>query len=137
MRGNTTKLEGKEADQMLVQDGLFPELRYTENKVTSTLEGTEKVDGKDAYKVKNSTASGLTWTDFFDTTSGLKVQTMSTQKGPQGEVVQTVSYGDYKDAGGVKVPYTIKQPMGPMTMTLSVDKVEVNKGLKDSDFSVN
>ncbi|MBO0934561.1 insulinase family protein [Fibrella aquatilis] len=137
VRGNTTKLEGKDADQVLVQGGLFPELRYADNKVTSTLEGTEKVDGKDAYRVKNSTANGLTWTDFYDTASGLKVQTMSTQKGPQGEVVQTVSYGDYKDVSGVKVPYSIKQPMGPMTMTLSVDKVEVNKGLKDSDFSVN
>ncbi|MBO0937706.1 insulinase family protein [Fibrella sp. HMF5335] len=137
MRGETKKLDGKDADQMLVQGGLFPELRYADNKVTSTLEGTEKVDGKDAYRVKNTTASGLTWTDFFDTTTGLKVQTMSTQKGPQGEVVQTVGYADYKDVNGVKIPYTIRQPMGPMNMVLSVDKVDVNKGLKDADFSVN
>ncbi len=137
MRGNTSKAEGKEADQTLVQGGLFPELRYAENKVTSTLEGTEKVDGKDAFKVKNSTPSGHTWTDFFDAATGLKLQTMMMQRGPQGEVAQTITYDDYKDVSGVKMPYTIKQPMGPMTLTLSVDKVEVNKGLKDSDFSVN
>ncbi|MBO0948826.1 insulinase family protein [Fibrella forsythiae] len=137
VRGNKTALSGKDADQQLVQDGLFPELYYAANKVTSTLDGTEKVDGKDTFKVKNTTANGHTWTDFFDATTGLKTQTMSMQKGPQGEVAQIISYGDYKAVNGVLIPYQIKQPMGPMTLTLSVDKVEVNKGLKDTDFSVN
>ena len=135
MRGTTTKLDGKDADQMLVQGGLFPELRYADNKVTSTLEGADKVDGKDVFKVKNSTASGLTWTDYFDATTGLKVQTTSMQKGPQGEVAINTSYGDYKAVNGVMVPYQIKQPMGPMTMTLTVDKVDVNKGLADTEFN--
>ncbi|WP_375446237.1 insulinase family protein [uncultured Fibrella sp.] len=137
VRGSKTALTGKEADQQLVQDGLFAELYYTANKVTSTLDGADKVDGKDTFKVKNTTANGYTWTDFFDASTGLKVQTMSMQKGPQGEVAQIVSYGDYKAVNGVMIPYQIKQPMGPMTLTLSVDKVEVNKGLKDADFSVN
>ncbi len=137
MRGNTAAIEGKDADQVLVQGGLFPELRYAENKVTSTLEGTEKVDGKDAYRVKNTTANGYTWSDLFDTTTGLKVQTVSTQKGPQGEMAVAVSYGDYKAVNGIMVPHQVKQPMGPANMTLTVDKVEINKGLKDSDFTVN
>ncbi|MEZ0541534.1 insulinase family protein [Fibrella arboris] len=137
MRGTTSKVEGKDADQALIQGGLFPELRYTQNKVVSTLDGTEKVDGKDAFKIKNTTVNGLDWTDFYDAATGLKLQTVSTVKAPQGDVVQTVSYDNYKDVNGVKVPYTTKMPMGPMTLTLSVDKVEVNKGLADSEFSVN
>lgn len=136
MQGRSQKLEGKDLD-MAIQSGMFPELYFAANKVTSVLEGTEKVDGKDAYRVKNSTPAGASWTNLYDATTGLKLQTISMQRGPQGEVAQTVSYDDYKDVNGVKVPYTIKQPMGPMTMTLSVDKVDVNKGLKDSDFSVN
>ena len=136
-QGQSKKLEGKEADEMLVQDALFPELRYAENKVTSILDGAEKVDGKDTFKVKNTTPSGLIWTDFFDAGTGLKLQTMSMQKGPQGEVAQIVSYGDYKAVNGVMVPHQIKQPMGPMTLIMAVEKVEVNKGLPDTDFSVN
>ncbi|HEX9958894.1 MAG TPA: pitrilysin family protein [Fibrella sp.] len=136
LQGRSQKLDGKDLD-MTVQGGMFPELYYSVNKVTSVLEGIEKVDGKDAYKVKSSTAGGATWTNFYDATSGLKLQTTTMQKGPQGEVAMTTSYEDYKDVNGVKVPYTIKQPMGPMTLTLSVDKVEVNKGLKDADFTVN
>lgn len=137
MRGNTMKVEGKELEQSLAQGGLFPELRYTDTKVTSTLEGSEKVDGKDAYKVKNTTPGGATWTDYFDTQTGLKVQTSTVQRGPQGETVATVGYGDYKPVNGVLIPHTIRQPMGPMNMVLSVDKVEINKGLTDSEFTVN
>ncbi len=136
MQGRSQKLEGKDLD-MAIQGGMFPELYFSANKVTSVLEGTEKVDGKDAYRVKNSTPGGATWTNLYDAATGLKLQTISMQRGPQGEVAQTVSYDDYKDVSGVKIPYTIKQPMGPMTMTLVVDKVEVNKGLTDADFSVN
>lgn len=136
MQGQSQKLEGKDLD-MAIQAGMFPELYFSANKVTSVLEGTEKVDGKDAYRVKNSTPGGATWTNLYDAATGLKLQTISMQRGPQGEVAQTVSYDDYKDVNGVKIPYTIKQPMGPMTMTLAVDKVEVNKGLTDADFKVN
>ena len=136
-QGQSKKLEGKEADQLLVQDALFSELRYADNKVTSTLDGAEKVDGKDTFKVKNRAPSGLTWTDFFDASTGLKLQTMSMQKGPQGEVAQIVSYGDYKAVNGVMVPHQIKQPMGPMILIMAVGKVEVNKGLPDTDFTVN
>lgn len=136
-RMGNAKLEGKELEQSLAQSGLFPELRYAENKVTSTLEGSEKVDGKDAYRVKNTTPGGATWTDFYDAQTGLKVQTSTVQRGPQGEMVMNVGYGDYKPVNGVQIPHTIRQPMGPATMTLTVDKVEVNKGLKDSEFTVN
>lgn len=135
MRGNTSKVEGQEAELTIAQGGLFPELTYAANKVVSTLDGTEKVDGKDAFKVTN-TLNGSSWTTLYDATSGLKLQTTMMQKGPQGEVAVTTSYDNYKDVNGVKVPYTVKMPMGPMSLTLSVDKVEVNKGLQDAEFSV-
>lgn len=137
VRGTATKLSGKEADAALVQNGLVPELTYAAKKVTSTLEGTEKVDGKDAYRIKNTTASGVTWTNLYDVTTGLKLQEISMQAGPQGETAVTTSYDDYKDVNGVKIPYTIRQPMGPMTLTLTVDKAAANQGLKDADFAVN
>ncbi|WP_020595351.1 hypothetical protein [Spirosoma panaciterrae] len=131
MQGSRT-LDGPMAKQMMVMNTLFPELYYAENGVKSTVVGTEKVDGKDTYKLSHSTADGgATWTDNFDTTTGLKVQ--STTKTQQGEM--TTAYSDYKEANGIKFPMTLLQqsPRGPMTM--SVDNVKVNKGLKDSDFN--
>ncbi|WP_234735245.1 insulinase family protein [Tellurirhabdus bombi] len=138
MRGQTQVLEGKEAQQLLLTNGLFPELRFAENGVKSTLAGTEKVDGKDAYKITNTSADGaVSWSDFYDATTGLKVQSVVSQNGPQGPVEQVVGIGDYKEVNGVKIPHTLKQSFGPMQLSLIVDKVDVNKGLKDSDFKVN
>ncbi|MEZ0608032.1 M16 family metallopeptidase [Fibrella sp. WM1] len=136
VQGRSQKLEGKDLD-MAVQAGMFPELYFAANKVSSTLDGTEKVDGKDAYRIKNSTPGGATWTNLYDVATGLKLQTISMQRGPQGETAVAVDYADYKDVNGIKVPYTMIQPMGPMKMTLTVDKVDINKGLSDADFTVN
>lgn len=136
MQGSRT-LDGPAAQQMTLMNTLFPELHYAENGVKTTLVGPEKVDGKDTYKLSHTTADGATtWTDNFDATTGLKVQSVTTAKSPQGEATTTSVYSDYKETGGIKFPMTIVQqsPRGPMTM--SVDNVKINKGLKDSDFTV-
>ena len=136
MQGSRT-LDGPAAQQMTLMNTLFPELHYAENGVKTTLVGPEKVDGKDTWKLNHTTADGAaTWTDNFDATTGLKVQSVVSARGPQGEAKTTSVYSDYKETGGIKFPMTILQqsPRGPMTM--SVDNVKINKGLKDSDFTV-
>lgn len=136
MQGNST-LEGKEAKAAILTGSLFPELHYAENGVKSTLTGTEKVNGKDAYKVVNTTSDGITWSDFYDVATGLKAQTVITQKTPAGDQTATVGYSDYKETNGVKFPRTLSQNLGPVQMALTVDQLDVNKGLKDADFSAN
>ncbi|QHV97409.1 hypothetical protein [Spirosoma endbachense] len=137
MQGNSTTLEGPAAQQMTVMNVIFPELHYAENGVKSTVVGPEKIDSKDTYKLSHTTADGsATWTDNFDATTGLKVQSVTTTKNARGEMTMTSVYSDYKEVSGIKFPMTIAQqsPRGPMTMT--VDNVKINKGLKDSDFTV-
>ena len=136
MQGSNT-LEGAAAQQMIAMNVIFPELHYAENGIKSTLVGPEKVDGKDTYKLSHATADGsAVWTDNFDATTGLKVQSASTTKSQRGEMTMTSVYTDYKEVNGIKYPMTITQqsPRGPMTMT--VDNVKFNKGLKDSDFTI-
>ncbi len=129
--GDARTIDGPAAQQMIAANTLFPELHYADYGVKSELAGTEKVNGKDAYKVVNTLGEN-SWTDFYDVASGLKVQLIS--KTLQG--TQTAGYSDYKAVNGIKFPMTITQqsPRGPMT--LSVDDVKMNKSLKDSDFTV-
>ena len=137
MQGSRT-IDGPAAQQMTMTNILFPELHYAENGVKTTLVGPEKVEGKDTFKLSHTTADGATtWTDNFDAATGLKVQSVVTGRSQQGPATTTMVYSDYKDINGIKYPMTIKQqsPRGPMTM--SVDNVKVNKGLKDSDFTAN
>lgn len=136
MQGSSTA-EGAEAQQITLMNLLFPELHYAENGIKTELVGPEKVDGKDTYKLSHTTADGTTtWTDNFDATTGLKVQSVTSGRSPRGGGMNTTLYQDYKEVNGIKFPMTINQqsPRGPMTMT--VDNVKINKGLKDSDFTV-
>ncbi|WP_128545856.1 hypothetical protein [Larkinella soli] len=136
-RGNQT-MEGKDAQQAIMMGTLFPELHMAALGVKNTLDGVEKIDGKDAYKITHTAADGsYAWTDFYDTGTGLKVQTVAMQKTPRGEMQQTIRYGDYKDFKGLKYPTTISQGNGQFQMQLTVDKVRVNEGVKDSDFVVS
>ncbi|UFH56770.1 hypothetical protein [Spirosoma sp. KNUC1025] len=135
MQGSRT-IEGAAAQQMTIMATLFPELHYAENGVKTTLVGPEKVDGRDTYKLSHTTSDGAsTWTDNFDATTGLKVQSTMTMKSQQGDMTTTTTFSDYKDSNGIKLPMTMQQqsPRGPMTM--SVDNVKINKGLKDSEFT--
>lgn len=137
MQGNRT-LEGVPAQQMTAINIIFPELHYAENGVTSTLVGLEKVASKDTYKLSHTTSDGsATWTDNFDTTTGLKVQSVITNKSQRGdELTTTMVYADYRTVNGIKFPMTIQQQSsrGPIAMT--VDNVRINRGLRDSDFMV-
>ncbi len=133
--GNNRTLDGPAAQQMIAANSIFPEMHYADYGVKSDLTGTEKVNGKDAYKVTN-TLGESTWSDFYDAATGLKVQSIVTTKSPQGERTQTTGYSDYKAINGIKFPMTLAQqsPHGPMTLT--VDDVKMNKGVKDSDFTI-
>jgi outer membrane lipoprotein-sorting protein len=137
MRGNGQVLEGKDAQQIIIQSALCPELHFAEAGVKSTVEGTQKVGGKDAYKVKHSAADGtVLWTDYYDVASGLKTQAESIQKSPRGEMQQITQYLDYKDFKGLKYPSTMVQGNGQFQMQMTVDKVKINDGVKDSEFIV-
>ncbi|MDB5239416.1 MAG: hypothetical protein JWP57_41 [Spirosoma sp.] len=134
MQGSQT-IEGPAAQQMMLMNTLFPELHYAENSVKTTLVGPEKIGGKDTYKLSHTLADGsATWNDNFDATTGLKVQSVVTNKSPRGEMTTTMVYSDYKATNGILFPMTINQqsPRGPMVMT--VDNMKINKGLKDTDF---
>ncbi|GAA4395072.1 hypothetical protein GCM10023187_01560 [Nibrella viscosa] len=135
-RGNQT-MEGAQAQSAILQNMLFPEMRFAQMGIKSTVAGIEKVDGKEAYKVAHTTADGaVSWSDFYDVNSGLKVQTVSVMRTPQGEREQAILYADYKDFKGLKYPTSLTQGSGQFQRQSSVDKVKINDKVKDSDFAV-
>ncbi|GAB3751786.1 hypothetical protein [Spirosoma pomorum] len=136
MQGNRT-LDGAIARQLITTNLLFPELSYSANGVKSKYVGTVKVEGKDTYQLSHTSADGsVTWTDNFDQKTGLKVQSVVGGGSLQGMMNATMIYSDYKATNGMLFPMTIKQQSGRGAMTMKVDKINVNKGLKDADFTV-
>jgi hypothetical protein len=73
---------------------------------------------------------------YFDASSNLKVQTVKTMDTPQGKATQTISYYDYKEVNGVKLPHTVVQSFGPQNLKAEVTSLEVNVPLDDALFKV-
>ena len=142
MRG-TQAMEGPAAQSYILQNSLFPEAHYAELGLKATVDGTEKVDGQDAYKVTFANADGsVSWTEFYDVASGLKVQTVSKggmggrgmggrgggQGGQGGGQGQGGAPGGGQGQGGGMGGG--RQGGGPMLQTVKYSKYKDFKGLK-------
>jgi photosynthetic reaction center cytochrome c subunit len=70
--------------------------------------GKDSVDGKDAYVVGGAGLDGRRARYFFDAQSGLLVRRIAYSPTPVGPFPEQLDYSDYRDVGGVKVPFTVK-----------------------------
>lgn len=134
--GQKMELSGTQLEEMKTQARIFPELDYNSMGYEVSLTEIEAVEGKPAYKVKVTAPGGNSKTDFFDVASGLKVRTVASQQTQMGPMTVTASYSDYRETNGIKIPYAIKQSVGPQNIDLKVTAVEINGGISDDLFSL-
>jgi zinc protease len=98
--------------------------------------GIEKVNDKDAYKIKMILPSGLIWYAYFDKESGLKVKEDREIETKMGRGQQSITYDDYKDVNGVKYPFKMVQSFGGQSVDVTVSSIKVNKGLSNDLFVI-
>lgn len=105
----------------------FPELTLA-SKPGVALSGIESIDGKDAYAIKDGKK-----TLFYDTTTGLKIAESNVEEMQGQQMTQVVTFSDYKDVKGVKVPYKTVLNVG-IEIELTASDVKINEGVTDADF---
>lgn len=114
------------------QTALFPMVDLMQKLGQVSVTGTEMVDGKPAIVLTVEGASGSAQ-HFFDKETMLQVRRI--QK--QGQQTITVDIGDYREVGGVKMPYSMKMiGVLPVPLEMKVTKAEVNTEIDQSLFSV-
>ncbi len=133
MQGQTTELKGDELQQSIAKASQFYEINPEKAGLKTSLDGTEKVNGKDCTKVTFSIGNSK-WTEYYENATGLKIKSVESKKGPTGDVEVAVEYADYKEFEGVKFPSIMKQNMGPMTLELKLESVKINQGIEDKRF---
>ena len=134
--GKSTKLTGKDLEKLKLESTMNLILDLDHYNVKATLKGIEKVDGKEAYKIELNLPSGITWTQYYDTQTGLKIRELKPIESPQGTFTQESNYSDYQVIDGVKYPFSIKQNLGRQSFEFKVDSIKVNTGLADRNFEV-
>jgi predicted Zn-dependent peptidase len=105
----------------------FPELTLA-TKPGITLSGIESIDGKEAYAIKDGKK-----TLYYDITTGLKLAEANTEEMQGQQMTQVVSFSDYKDVKGVKVPFKTTLNVG-IEIELTASDVKINEGVSDADF---
>ncbi len=122
-QGQKMNLEGEMLEDLKSNAHPFPELKMlTQEGIT--LKGIENQDGKDCYAI----VSGKT-TSYYEVSSGLKIAEVSAT--PQGN--STISFKDYRDVKGVKVPFNTVMNVG-FELDIKMEEVKVNEGVSDADF---
>ncbi|WP_020599167.1 LolA family protein [Spirosoma panaciterrae] len=111
----------------------IPELNLKKNNVKYSLEGTEAIKGKQAYKIAYTLANGTAlWTSYYDTQVGLLVRTVyAYQDGPL-----TMDISDYRAVNGIQLPYHSIDTNSTGQYVTQVSKYEFNTGLSDEEFVV-
>lgn len=128
--GATQTIEGEQAAQMKQQAYPILELEFEKLGIKPTLEGIEKINGRDAYKLKTTIGDASTYS-FYDVENGLKVKSVGSSNG----VTQEVSFEDYRPtASGLIYPFLNKTSMQGMPIEIKVSQIDVNTGLKAEDF---
>ena len=124
-QGRRKDLESKDLEEAQARKSPFEDEAYKAGK----LDRIEPVDGNNAYVIKyNDTEI------FYDMKSGLKIKSLRTVKGPQGEVKVPTTFGDYKEVNGVKFPHKTNVKQGPMDLNFVIKEIKVNEGVTDADF---
>ncbi|MCW3084744.1 MAG: processing peptidase [Bacteroidetes bacterium] len=137
MQTGKKEVTGDDLEALKADATLNEEMQYEKLGFTLTLKGIEQINGSDAYILEVTNAKGKKFTEWYDVASGLKVRALHTEDTPQGPMVQTSDFLDYKDMGGIKFPGVIATNIGPMPLKLTLQSADVNKGIKDSEFSVD
>ncbi len=122
-QGQKMNLEGEMLEDMKGIAHPFPEVNLLK-KEGITLKGIESQDGKECYAVVN----GKT-TSYYEVATGLKVADVTAT--PQGSTA--ITYKDYRDVKGVKIPYNYVMNVG-FDLDIKISDIKVNEGVSEADF---
>lgn len=105
----------------------FPELALAD-KPGIKVSGVENFNGKDAYVIEDGKKKS-----FYDVNSGLALGTSTEMETMGQQMVQTISYGEYKEFDGIKIPSEFTMNVG-VDMSFKLTDVKFNEGVSDTDF---
>jgi len=128
---------GPEADGLIESGDMDGQLwNYKEKGHQLELEGTEEVDGSEAYVLKLTKKNGNIDYYYMESESYLilKIKSKTMVNGSETEAEGLLS--NYQEVDGYVMAFTIEQKYGGQTaMTIMMDEVKTNVEVDDSIFS--
>jgi len=139
---NRNDVEPFTADEMKAEEGSGqldgPLVDYASKGTKVELEGVEKVEGRDAYKLKLTAKNGNVQHVWIDTQSFLDVKLEGAPRRMDGRMRTVWIYQrDFRPVQGLMVPFTLETAVDGYhdTHKMAIEKVEVNPRLDDALFT--
>jgi hypothetical protein len=123
------------ASQQAELDGLLIDHAAKGTKVE--LEGNEKVEGRDAYRLKITSATGQVRHVLVDSESFLEVRVDGTRRLDGKPHTVWTAFRDYKQVDGLMIPHTLETTVEGIVGTekILVERVSLNAEVADARFS--
>jgi zinc protease len=136
MAGEKNEITGAELEKLKYEATLTLLTDPEYYGIKLNLDGVEKINEEDAYKIIMTLPSGIKWSQFYDTESGLKVKEEKYINSPMGLFLQVITFDDYKEVEGMLYPFEINQKIGAQSMEFTVSSIKINTGLIDREFEL-
>lgn len=134
--GQAQAMSEEEIGDMQMQIDLFSLRKLGDYGMRADLKGIGAFEDEPCYVVDLFKGDELASTLYFSLESGLQVGSESSQETPQGDVTITSKFLEYKEAGGVKFVSNLVQLVGPQTIEIKLDDIQVNRRMSDADFKL-
>lgn len=142
------KMEAEDSENMKRSAADFPDpfIDYAEKGYKVELEGKEKVEGTDCFKIKLTKKPEMVEGKevesvsyyFFDAENYVPLVVKNTvKKGPaKGVMIETV-LSDYQEVNGLFFPFSMTvKSNGQAGQTINIEKVELNAAIEDKVFAL-
>ena len=133
--GRVRIMTAKEAEGFAMDADLnFPARLKTMFTKLSIDEG-ERIDGHDTWLVVGEREAKPPLRLFFDKQSGLLLRLIRYSDSPLGFNPLQIDFADYRDSGGVKIPFRWTQSRPENRFTIQVESSEQNISVDDAKFA--
>jgi outer membrane lipoprotein-sorting protein len=139
---NRHEVEAFTADEIkavaLQSDLDGPLMDYTAKGTTVEMDGTEKVEGNDTYRLKLTLKNGQTQHVWVDTKTFLETKIEGTPRRLDGKYHPVeIYYRDYKTVSGLMIPYVMETKVQGVKQPekIEIENIAVNPRVEDSRFA--
>ena len=129
------EMHGSDVDDAAIDADLHFATHLKQMFTEAQVRGIEKLGDHEAYLVVGRREGKPPLRLYFDSQSGLLVRLIRYVETPLGHLPTQIDYADYRDVGGLKVPFgwTVARPSG--RFTIQVTDVKQNVPVDDAKFA--
>lgn len=136
--GQKKEMTKEEIDEKKAQTSLFDQVDYLTGNYKLKVAGTEKVEGKDAYKLEVTLPGGKSQAEYYDIQSHLLVRVVKDVQANNMTISNTITFADYKKVSNVMFPFTQQVSVSAngqeQNFEMKVTDIKLNEGVTAADF---